>query len=68
MLKDLYWNCTRTLLSIGLGLRWGAAWRVGVPLRTHAEVFWSYKLKDVRTEGGNLQDKGLSLQFVVAAF
>jgi hemolysin activation/secretion protein len=58
----------KTLLSIGLGLRWGTAWRVGVPLRTQAEVFWGYKLKDVRTEGGNLQDKGLSLQFVVAAF
>lgn len=57
-----------TLLSIGLGLRWGATWRVGVPLRTQAEVFWGYKLKDVRTEGGNLQDKGLHLQFVVSAF
>jgi hemolysin activation/secretion protein len=57
-----------TLLSIGLGLRWGATWRVGVPLRTQAEVFWGYKLKDVRTEGGNLQDKGLHLQFVVTAF
>jgi hemolysin activation/secretion protein len=41
----------KTLLSIGLGLRWGAAWRVGMPLRTQAEVFWGYKLKDVRTEG-----------------
>jgi hemolysin activation/secretion protein len=57
-----------TLLSIGLGLRWGATWRVAVPLRTQAEVFWGYKLKDVRTEGGNLQDKGLHLQFVVSAF
>jgi hemolysin activation/secretion protein len=57
-----------TLLSIGLGLRWGATWRVGIPLRTQAEVFWGYKLKDVQTEGGNLQDKGLHLQFVVTAF
>jgi hypothetical protein len=41
---------------------------VGIPLRTQAEVFWGYKLKDVQTEGGNLQDKGLHLQFVVTAF
>jgi hemolysin activation/secretion protein len=57
----------KTLLSLGLGLRWGAMWRVGVPLRAQAEVFWGYKLQDVQTEGGNLQDKGLHLQFVVTA-
>jgi hypothetical protein len=31
-------------------------------------VFWGYKLQDVETEGGDLQDHGLHLQFVVAAF
>jgi hypothetical protein len=32
------------------------------------EVFWGYKLKDVATEGGDLQDQGVHLQVVVAAF
>jgi len=57
-----------TLVSIGLGLRWGATLYKGLPLRVQSEVFWGYKLKNVTTEGGDLQDKGLHLQFVIAAF
>jgi hemolysin activation/secretion protein len=57
-----------TLVSIGLGLRWGATLHKGLPLRVQSEVFWGYKLKNVTTEGGDLQDKGLHLQFVIAAF
>jgi len=38
------------------------------PLRAQVEVFWGYPLKKVDTEGGNLQDHGLHLQCVVAAF
>jgi hemolysin activation/secretion protein len=56
------------LVSIGLGLRWVAQWQAFVPLRTQFEVFWGYKLQDIETEGDDLQDKGLHLQFVVAAF
>ena len=56
-----------TLVSVGLGLRWDTTFRVAVPLRAQCDVFWGYKLKDVKTEGGNLQDKGLHFQFVLAA-
>ena len=31
------------------------------------EVYWGYPLKPVDTPGGNLQDLGLHLQFVVTA-
>jgi hemolysin activation/secretion protein len=57
-----------TLASIGLGVRWAATFGTVVPLRPQCEVFWGYKLKEVRTEGGNLQDKGVHLQCVLAAF
>jgi len=57
-----------TLASVGLGVRWAATFGTVVPLRPQFEVFWGYKLKDVQTAGGNLQDKGLHLQFVLAAF
>lgn len=56
------------LVSIGLGLRWAFTWSMGVPLRSQLEVFWGHKLKDVQTEGGNLQDKGVHLQLVTTVF
>jgi hemolysin activation/secretion protein len=56
------------LASIGLGLQWSATWRTLVPLRASFEGFWGYKLLDVETSGGNLQDKGVHLQFVLSAF
>jgi len=57
-----------TLASIGLGLRWAATFGTVVPLHPQFEVFWGHKLKDVQTEGGNLQDQGIHLQLVLAAF
>jgi hemolysin activation/secretion protein len=56
------------LASIGLGLQWAVAWRTIVPLRAYFEIFWGYKLIDVETSDGNLQDKGIHLQFVLSAF
>jgi hemolysin activation/secretion protein len=56
------------LASIGLGLQWSATWHTAVPLRAYFEVFWGYKLLDVETSGGDLQDKGVHLQFVLSAF
>jgi hypothetical protein len=53
---------------VGLGLQWSAIWRTVVPVRAYLEVFWGYKLLDVETAGGNLQDKGVHLQFVLSAF
>jgi len=57
-----------TLAGIGLGVRWAATFGTVVPLHPQFELFWGYKLKDVQTEGGNLKDKGLHLQFVESGF
>jgi hemolysin activation/secretion protein len=57
-----------TLVSVGLGLRWAASFGTVVPLRAQFELFWGLKLKNVETEGGDLQDNGLHLQFVLSAF
>lgn len=56
------------LLSVGLGLRWAVTLLPSVPVRSEMEVFWGYPLKDVQTPGGDLQDLGLHLQWVVTAF
>jgi hemolysin activation/secretion protein len=56
------------LAGIGLGLRWAATFGTAVPLRPQFEIFWGYQLKAVRTTGGNLQDKGVHLQFTLAMF
>jgi hemolysin activation/secretion protein len=56
------------LASIGLGLRWAASFGSVVPLRPQFEIFWGYKLKDVPTEDGDLQDKGIHFQVILAAF
>lgn len=59
----------RVLASLGLGVRWTKTWSLAtVPLRAQAEVFWGYRLLARETPGGDLQDKGLHLQAVVAAF
>jgi hemolysin activation/secretion protein len=56
------------LAGVGLGLRWAATFGTAVPLRPQFEIFWGYQLKGVRTTGGNLQDKGVHLQFTLAMF
>ena len=59
----------RILASLGLGARWTKSWSLAtVPLRAQVEVFWGYRLLARETPGGDLQDKGLHLQAVVAAF
>jgi hemolysin activation/secretion protein len=58
----------RTLYSIGLGVRWALTLTRPLPLRSEFELYWGVPLKHVKTQGGNLQDHGLHLQFVVTAF
>ena len=58
----------RTLYSIGLGVRWALTLAKPLPLRSEFELYWGVPLKHVKTQGGNLQDHGLHLQFVVTAF
>jgi hemolysin activation/secretion protein len=58
------------LLGVGLGVRWAATLYAALPLRSSFEVFWGYRVIHVKTEGDgdSLQDHGISLQFVIAAF
>jgi hemolysin activation/secretion protein len=58
----------RHLLSVGLGLRWAVTLTSPVPLRPEFEIYWGIPLNHVATEGGGLQDVGVSLQFAIAAF
>jgi hemolysin activation/secretion protein len=57
----------QTLASIGIGLRWAATLHAPFRFRPQLEVYWGYPLKDVETEGDDLQDLGLHLQFVIVA-
>ncbi|WP_179137926.1 ShlB/FhaC/HecB family hemolysin secretion/activation protein [Candidatus Entotheonella palauensis] len=62
----------KNLTSVGLGLRWAARWMprwaFSVPLQSEFEIFWGYQLRDVTTNGGNLQDHGLHLQLAMNLF
>jgi len=54
--------------SAGIGLRWGARIPAAIPLRTQLEVYWGRPFRNIQTTGGNLQDRGIHLQFIVGAF
>jgi hemolysin activation/secretion protein len=56
------------LSSVGIGLRWAATIPWPVPIRPQLEVYWGHALRNIKTQGGDLQDKGLHLQFVVTVF
>ncbi|MEE9534559.1 MAG: ShlB/FhaC/HecB family hemolysin secretion/activation protein, partial [Acidimicrobiia bacterium] len=58
----------QNLASIGLGLRWAVTLTSPFSLRPEFELYWGYPLVDVETVGGDLQDSGIHLQFVVALF
>jgi hemolysin activation/secretion protein len=58
----------RNLVSVGLGLRWALTLTSPVLLRPEFEIYWGVPLNNVKTAGGNLQDIGVHLQFVLAAF
>ena len=59
----------RNIYSIGVGLRWAVTWPPSTRVRPEFEIFWGYRLRDfdINVEN-NLQDKGISFQFVIAAF
>jgi hemolysin activation/secretion protein len=68
------WNTTlatpdpEILISIGIGLRWAVTLPAPFRLQLQLEVYWGYPLNEVDTAGGDLQDLGLHLQFVIAVF
>jgi hemolysin activation/secretion protein len=56
------------LASVGVGLRWAVTVSWPFPQRPQLEVYWGNPLRNLKTPGGNLQDKGVHLQFIHAAF
>jgi hemolysin activation/secretion protein len=58
----------RNLASVGLGLRWALTLTSPISLRPEFEIYWGVPLNNMKTAGGNLQDAGVHLQFVVVAF
>jgi len=56
------------LASVSIGPRWAATVTFPLPVRPLLEVSWGVPLRNLKTSGGNLQDKGLHLQFILAAF
>lgn len=54
--------------SAGIGLRWAATVAWAVPLRPQLEVYWGYPFRNIKTSGGDLQDHGLHLQFILGFF
>jgi hemolysin activation/secretion protein len=55
------------IYSIGIGIRWALTLPWPIPVQSQFELYWGYKLKDVESLGGNLQDKGLHFQFIIGA-
>jgi hemolysin activation/secretion protein len=55
----------RTLVSVGIGLRW--ALTVTRPFRWQPslEIYWGYPFEDTGAEGDDLQDLGLHFQVAV---
>lgn len=66
--KPLAGERTPHIWSAGVGLRWNARIPGTVPLRPQLEVYWGRAMRNIPTAGGDLQDKGVHLQFVVSAF
>lgn len=59
----------RNLASIGIGLRWGGTViKHPFPIKPEFEIYYGYGLFDSRTDGDNLQDMGVHMQFTIAAF
>jgi hemolysin activation/secretion protein len=56
------------IASVGIGLRWGVTIPALVEIRPQLEVYWGYPLRDMKTTGGDIQDKGVHFQFVLGFF
>ncbi len=59
----------KAIYSIGLGLRWALTMMSEpFPVTTELEFYWGHPLKDVDTDGSDLQDDGFHFQLSVSAF
>ncbi|HEY7553567.1 MAG TPA: ShlB/FhaC/HecB family hemolysin secretion/activation protein [Candidatus Binatia bacterium] len=54
--------------SVGVGLRWAVTFRWPIPVRPQFELYWGHRLRKVAKPANTLQDQGLHLQFILAAF
>jgi hemolysin activation/secretion protein len=54
--------------SVGVGLRWAVTFSWPVPVRPQFELYWGHRLRKLEKPANTLQDKGLHLQFILAAF
>jgi hemolysin activation/secretion protein len=58
----------QSISSVGVGLRWALTVSTPFLLRPQFEVYWGYPLRKIKTSGNDLQDNGVHLQFILAAF
>ena len=58
------------IASVGIGLRWALTIpaAAAIDIRPQLEVYWGYPLRDIKTSGGDIQDKGVHFQFVLGFF
>ncbi len=55
--------------SVGVGLRWGAALvKLPFELRSDAEVYWGYQLRDVEDLDEGPQDDGIHYQIAITGY
>ena len=58
----------KSISSVGVGLRWAATFSTLLRLSPQFEIYWGTPLRKITTSGGDLQDEGIHLQLVLAAF
>jgi hemolysin activation/secretion protein len=58
----------KDISSVGIGLRWAVTFSWPIPLRPQVELYWGHRLRKVERPENTLQDNGLHLQFIIAAF
>ena len=62
-------NGPTELSSVGAGIRWGASPVKGpFELRTEAEIYWGYRLRNLPRAHDDLQDDGVHFQIAISAF
>lgn len=58
----------RTLVSVGIGLRWALTLTRPFRWQPSLEIYWGYPFEDIEPEGNDLQDLGLHFQVAVTGF
>jgi hemolysin activation/secretion protein len=68
--EDLPTRGRKTIYSAGIGLRWGATWKISATerLMPRFEIYWGHDFKDVDdlSDEYDLQDDGIHFQFSIS--